>query len=154
MLNRTLIHRDKLQQLQQKLQDQQLLEDKYQDLKELLTLTQQQYFELSADNEAKGEELEEKSEWYERMLAVENLIYNKNYEDFFSKMPDAIINTMVEYLNWLKVEFLKLSVKKSDEVKDLVYRNGLFTATTSLLSMFAKAKATKDNGKFESDPIS
>jgi len=87
------------------------------------------------------------------MLAVENKMYDTRYEEFFENLPDRITNTFIEYLNWLKIEFLKLSVKKSNELEDLIYRNGLFIATESFLKMFAKAKAIKEWGKTDTDPL-
>lgn len=84
-------------------------------------------------------------EWYNDMLEVENKMYDqKRYIDVFNTLPDNILNTFIEYLNRLKIEFLRLTVKRANEVEDLIYRNGLFTATTKFLEMFAQAKAIRE----------
>jgi hypothetical protein len=148
-----LIQQSKYDKLLNDSRELQQLSDKYNEVKQLLTLTQHQNFDFSAEIEELKEQLDEMTKWYDDMIAVENKMYDTKYEDFFEKLPDMVTNTMIEYLNRLKIEFLKLSVKRSNEVEDIIYRNGLFTATESFLKMFAKAKAIKDTGKFETDPL-
>lgn len=88
------------------------------------------------------------------MLEVENKMYDqKRYIEVFNTLPDNILNTFIEYLNRLKIEFLRLTVKRANEVEDLIYRNGLFTATTKFLEMFAQAKAIREGWKKEVDQI-
>jgi len=87
------------------------------------------------------------------MLDVENKVFQKTYMDIFEALPDNIINTFIEYLQRLKVEFMRLSIKRTQEVEDTIYRNGLMTATTKFLEMFAQVKAGRDINKHETDKI-
>lgn len=93
-------------------------------------------------------------EWYDQMLEVENKMYDEKaiVENFYA-LPDNIINNFIEYLNWLKIEFLKLSTWKAEESRDLVYRKWLFTATTKFLEMFSTVRASRDQWISKVDKI-
>ena len=134
---------NKLQDKSNKLQE---LERKYKIIKEQNQHLQNQCFSLEA-------QLEETKERYDKMLEVENLVYTWNYQEFFNNIPDKILINIVEYLSWIKVEFLKLTTRGTSKVEDIIYRNGLFTWVTKILELFKTSLSVKNQGKFESDNI-
>lgn len=87
------------------------------------------------------------------MLSVDPSINNSKFQSFFNTIPDRILNTVIDYLNYSKIEAIKLSSRTANDIKDIRYRNGVFTGIECLLKVFATALATKDVGKYDVDNI-